>query len=201
MEKGEKQRAHLIDVARDLFAQKGYEATTTRALNQAAGTSDGLLYYYFPHGKQQILDTIVREGVVQRVDDLQLNLSAVDTPEALERKLTDFIVAVWQLFVREDNYQSFMITIRERMLLSDEESAWLARYTENIRTKLTDAFGSVVSILSCSKAQVPVLVDIMIALVQGTLYEQLIIQNKRNVDDAQMQKLQREIHLVLNSNN
>ena len=197
MEKGEKQRAHLIDVARDLFAQKGYEATTTRVLNQAAGTSDGLLYYYFPHGKQQILDTIVREGLVQRVDDLQLDLSTVTTPAELEQQLTDFIVAIWQLFAREDNYQSFMITVRERMLLSDEESAWLSQYTESIRAKLTRAFGDVAQILNCPASEVHVLVDIMISLVQGTLYEQLIIQNKRNVEPEQAAQLKREIHLVL----
>jgi AcrR family transcriptional regulator len=40
-------RARLVDVARRLFATKGYDATTNRDLAEAAGLTSGAIYHYF----------------------------------------------------------------------------------------------------------------------------------------------------------
>lgn len=199
MSKGEQQRAHLIDVARDLFVQRGYEGTTTRMLNKAAGTSDGLLYYYFPHGKQEILDTIVQEGVQQRVDDTQIDFTAVKNRPELEVALTRFITGIWQLFVREDNYQSFMITIRERMVLSENESAWLRQFADDIRERLLHAMRKLDTALGYSIDQINVMTEAVVAVMESTLYEQLLIKNSRTFDEHQTVKLRQMLQLILQS--
>ncbi len=51
------QRDHLIDTALELFAQKGYDATTIKQIAIAAGVAVGLLYHYFP-SKSEVLRAV-----------------------------------------------------------------------------------------------------------------------------------------------
>src|SRR5438067_1640194 len=45
---GEERRAAIIQAVRHLFADKGFNGTTTRELAEAAGVSEALLYRHFP---------------------------------------------------------------------------------------------------------------------------------------------------------
>src|SRR5207248_2269849 len=45
----EERRAAIIKAVRRVFAEKGFDGTTTRELAQAAGVSEGLLFKHFPH--------------------------------------------------------------------------------------------------------------------------------------------------------
>src|SRR5918997_3542117 len=38
----------IVDAVRDVFAEKGFDGTTTRELAKAAGVSEALLYKHFP---------------------------------------------------------------------------------------------------------------------------------------------------------
>ncbi|WP_390405244.1 TetR/AcrR family transcriptional regulator [Lacticaseibacillus jixiensis] len=197
MHKGEQQRAHLIDVARDLFAEQGYEATTNKALNQAAGTSDGLLYYYFPHGKQDILDTIVKEGLIQRVGEVTIDFSAATTRQELSETLVAMIAQVWGMFAREDNYQSFLITVRNRMLLSKHNASWLEQYTSLLQQRIEAALAQVMPTLGYRQAQAPVLAKVVIALVITPLYTELLLGNRRELSATQKTTLQEEVAFIL----
>jgi AcrR family transcriptional regulator len=53
-QKGERTRQHIVDTALELFRERGYEATTMRAIATAAGVSVGNAYYYFP-SKQHLV--------------------------------------------------------------------------------------------------------------------------------------------------
>jgi AcrR family transcriptional regulator len=46
--KGERTRDRILEVALELFRERGYEATTMRTIAAAAGVSLGSSYYYFP---------------------------------------------------------------------------------------------------------------------------------------------------------
>src|SRR5688572_22602497 len=45
---GEERRASIIQAVRHLFANKGFNGTTTRELAEAAEVSEALLYRHFP---------------------------------------------------------------------------------------------------------------------------------------------------------
>ena len=56
-------RRKLLDSAGKLFAQNGYKGTSVRSINRNVGVADGLLYHYFPGGKEEIFMTIVKESM------------------------------------------------------------------------------------------------------------------------------------------
>jgi AcrR family transcriptional regulator len=45
----EERRADIVQAVRKVFAEKGYDGTTTRELAQAAGVSEALLFKHFPN--------------------------------------------------------------------------------------------------------------------------------------------------------
>lgn len=53
-------RQEILDAARDLFVQQGYEATSVRRIAEKVGCSPGILYHYF-EDKAAIMAQLVRE--------------------------------------------------------------------------------------------------------------------------------------------
>ena len=54
--RGETSRAAIFQAALDLFQERGYEATTMRAIAGRAGVSLGSSYHYFPSKEHLVLD-------------------------------------------------------------------------------------------------------------------------------------------------
>jgi len=84
-------RRAILDAARPLFVQEGYEATSVRAIATKAGCSPGILYHYF-EDKQSILAELVAETFAI----LGARLSAIrrdDSPvmDRLRRSLRTYI--------------------------------------------------------------------------------------------------------------
>lgn len=65
-------RRQIVDISAQLFAERGYKATTVRAIGDAAGVLSGSLYHHFD-SKEAIADelfTIYFEGLVARYRDI-----------------------------------------------------------------------------------------------------------------------------------
>jgi AcrR family transcriptional regulator len=54
--RGESSRAVILQTALDLFQERGYEATTMRAIAERAGVSLGSSYHYFPSKEHLVLE-------------------------------------------------------------------------------------------------------------------------------------------------
>jgi AcrR family transcriptional regulator len=54
--RGETSRAAILSAALDLFQERGYEATTMRAIAERAGVSLGSSYHYFPSKEHLVLE-------------------------------------------------------------------------------------------------------------------------------------------------
>ncbi|HEX9065883.1 MAG TPA: TetR/AcrR family transcriptional regulator [Streptosporangiaceae bacterium] len=65
VERGQATRAHLVEVATRLFAERGYDATSIEAVLAESGVSRGSLYHHFP-GKDALFWGVI-EGVAGRV--------------------------------------------------------------------------------------------------------------------------------------
>jgi AcrR family transcriptional regulator len=87
-------RALLITSAADLFARKGFHATSAEAVAAAADRTTGALYDHFG-GKEGLLVALVEQWVAQTVADLTTSLEG-------EPDLDGRLAALWAGVVRND---------------------------------------------------------------------------------------------------
>lgn len=75
-------KAKLLHAALELFASRGYNATTVDAIADAAGVSAGLLYYHFD-SKPAVLQAIFEQSLA----DVQATFAAADRESDPARRL------------------------------------------------------------------------------------------------------------------
>lgn len=197
--KGDAQKEKIVRIAREMFATNGFEATTTRKINQEAGIAEGLMYYYFPHGKRQILDTIVYEGVMARLSKAKFVFQNINSAADLETALMASFENIWASFDDEQLYQSFMITVRERPLLSDKQANWLLDTLDNLRKQLGDGLANMTGTFKIPAESTQTLAQVLLAIYQKVIYDQLLIINDRQLDDKMAQTMRPQIALLLAS--
>lgn len=78
--RGETSRAAILGAALDLFQERGYEATTMRAIAERAGASLGSSYHYFPSKEHLVLEFYRHTH--------ELHLAAIAPMLAREKDLT-----------------------------------------------------------------------------------------------------------------
>jgi len=77
-------RGALIDAARGLFAERGYEDVGAEEIVRAAGLTRGALFHHFPSGKRDLLEAVyeaVEAESTERVAHVVLD-SSMDSPLA-----------------------------------------------------------------------------------------------------------------------
>ncbi len=77
-------RTRILLSARRLFANQGYDGTTTRDLAQAAGVAEGTLFRHFTN-KKAILVEVVTQGWVEILTDLLTELSEMGSYKAVAK--------------------------------------------------------------------------------------------------------------------
>ncbi len=119
-------RQQILTAAKQLFAEGGYHATSMRAINKKVGMSEALTYHYFPGGKLEIFQTIIREGKAQKVQEIYEFVKTFRDDMSLREALLLFGRKIPELFVDEEFTQ---IILRERRLLNEQADvlAQLAR--------------------------------------------------------------------------
>jgi AcrR family transcriptional regulator len=75
-------RAHLVVLAGELFAQKGYRATTVREIADAAGILSGSLYHHFD-SKESIGDEILSNFINEVLADYRAAVASAGQPRAV----------------------------------------------------------------------------------------------------------------------
>jgi AcrR family transcriptional regulator len=84
----EVRRDQIIQAAVKLFAEHGYERTTTREIAQEAGISEGTIYNYFG-SKQDLLFAFLEEASLQPLASLMTALEGVDDEQVIRGFLED----------------------------------------------------------------------------------------------------------------
>jgi AcrR family transcriptional regulator len=74
-------RAHLVELAGELFAEKGYRATTVREIADAAGILSGSLYHHFD-SKESIADEILASFINEVLADYRGAVASAPSPRA-----------------------------------------------------------------------------------------------------------------------
>jgi len=63
---GVRARREIVEAARELFARRGYQATTVEAIGEATGRSGAAVYQYF-EGKVEIFEAFMRESTAELI--------------------------------------------------------------------------------------------------------------------------------------
>ncbi|WP_243062058.1 TetR/AcrR family transcriptional regulator [Humibacter sp. RRB41] len=85
-------RAGILDAAERLFAERGFDATPTSAIAEAAGVPKGLLFYYFPTKKE-----LLRALVAERMTLGPLDIDAFAEPGDPARSLLNLTAKIREL--------------------------------------------------------------------------------------------------------
>ena len=75
-------RREILRVAEEIFAHKGYVATTTREIAEAAGVTKGLLFYHF-QTKQQLYLTVI-QNLIQSLTQLAVPERRLEGTDRIE---------------------------------------------------------------------------------------------------------------------
>lgn len=79
-EQAARSRARLVTVARELFVDQGYAATSVSQILDRAGMARGALYHHFPDGKEALFVAVVDEVDHQLHEGFEQILATVTSP-------------------------------------------------------------------------------------------------------------------------
>src|SRR5688572_5945912 len=115
--KAPQRREQLIDVATKLFAEYGYDATTTAAIAEAAGVTEPILYRHF-NSKQEMFVAIVREMSEQTLRHWHELTRGIDDPmEQLRRIAREFPDHIRRLADAYHVLHNALTTTRDKKVL------------------------------------------------------------------------------------
>jgi AcrR family transcriptional regulator len=133
----EARKEAIVEAVRDVFAEKGFDGTTTRELAKAAGVSEALLYKHFP--SKESLYAAMLDGCSKgptfaeatRILELEASTSTLVV-------MVHFMISHYVLGRPGDTYRAAMNSLLVRSLLGDGEfvrlmhrklaAAWLKKF-------------------------------------------------------------------------
>ncbi len=122
--KAQERRQQILAVAKKMFAAGGYHATSMRSLNKALGVADALTYHYFPGGKLEILQTIIREGRDAQIAEIDALTPQLKDDLPLREAL--LLAARMGTYLFSADRELIQILMHERNWLLHE--AWLREF-------------------------------------------------------------------------
>lgn len=123
--RAEATRARLVETALALFAERGYAATSTRAIAQAAGVSEGLIFHHFPNKLELLRAVAANHEVLAR----QLVVLLQDAQERPCREQLTQLCEAFFTMAGSDKPVARLFRVVLRELLTSPELAQLFRRT------------------------------------------------------------------------
>jgi len=117
-------RKQILDIAKRLFAANGYHATSMRVINKAVGMSEALTYHYFPGGKLEIFNTIIREVEEERSNNINKSIEAFSDNISVKEALMLLVKEMSKSFIKDKEF--FQIMIQDRKLINQDQMDFLS---------------------------------------------------------------------------
>lgn len=119
-------RDRILEAGQHLFAQQGYERTTTKQLADTAKISEGTFFRYFKH-KKDLLITLVSQGWSVLLTDLLMELSEMPSDRAIAPMLKHWIA---KFQIQSDLFRVALMEVQYHPELS-------ARIQTDVLSKMT----------------------------------------------------------------
>ena len=133
--KRELRRREILDVARGVFAEKGYHHTHVADIIEAAGIARGTFYLYF-----ESKSAIFLELLEQLLSEVRSSIVGVDTSDSappVQEQLVDRIQRILHLVV--ENHALTTILMREAVGLDAEVDAKMREFYQSLHFYVRDA--------------------------------------------------------------
>lgn len=121
-------RTEILNVAKQIFAERGVKATTVREIGNQAGILSGSLYHHFG-SKTDIVDAILREFCADILEHYRTISSAETTAVERLRLLTRYAFSL----VEQQPHALIMFYNEGRQLVaSDDRFAYIAEFEQKL---------------------------------------------------------------------
>ncbi|MRN55395.1 TetR family transcriptional regulator [Paenibacillus sp. LC-T2] len=120
-------KQQILDVAKRLFAENGYHATSMRELNKGLGMGEALTYHHFPGGKLEILNAVLQAAQEKRIKSIMGSMEFLGEDMPLRKSLLTFAHRLTEQFMDDKEY--FQILFREKNLLNNEQLSLINELT------------------------------------------------------------------------
>ena len=105
----DQRRQHFIEAALHLFSTRGFRGTTTKAIAEAAGVSEALLFRYFPT-KADLYGAILQQKARQAGFDARLETFRRQAKRGDDRHLVhDVVRAILGSYERDPHFERLML--------------------------------------------------------------------------------------------
>jgi len=133
----EARKEAIVEAVQDVFAEKGFDGTTTRDLAKAAGVSEALLYKHFP--SKESLYAAMLDGCAKGPTFAEANrILELEASASTLVVMVHFMISHYVLGRPGDTHRAAMNALLVRSLLGDGEfvrlmhkklaSAWLKKF-------------------------------------------------------------------------
>lgn len=101
-----KTKRKIFETSMDLFAKKGYEATSIEEITSVVGVAKGTLYYHFS-SKEEIFYFLIEEGMKLLKNSIDIKTSKLEN--SLD-KLKAIILIQIKIIVKYENFISMLLS-------------------------------------------------------------------------------------------
>ena len=136
----------MLDAARAVFAEKGYEQATLEEIAERAEFGKGTLYNYFEGGKQEILYAVIEDLFVRLAEVVHDFFRApAQQHRALRSVMRDFLLTVLTFFLDRRDLFSILMKEAHRMAFSPEHVAHMTQLRERVVDQIVPALEAAMS--------------------------------------------------------
>jgi len=172
----------IKSAALKLFSEKGFYATSTRDITEAAGVSKGTLYWYFK-SKEEVAFSLVSDMLS---DFLELIEATRDEEDSVATRLERMVASVAELYYRETDYLRLLWKFRadRAYIFSEDYTEKVASYYVRIRKALEAMVEQGIGSGEFRKVDASLMAFIMLGITEGLEVEWLENESELSIRDA-----------------
>jgi len=129
----------IFEISMNLFATKGYDATSIEEITSVVGVAKGTLYYHFS-SKEEIFNFLIEEGMKLLQNSMTIK---VENCTSLREKLKAILLIQIKVMVK---YQDFMTIVLSEVLGNDSRNMtcrkYVFKYIDMVENIITESIES-----------------------------------------------------------
>ena len=166
-----KKKHAIIKTACRLFAEQGFEGTSTLQISREAGATEPLIFYHF-EGKYALFTSILEMSFIEYF----IRLDAIPKATATQFEKIENLISMHLKFVKEMPHETKLIVRTCPAKLKDPDHICadnFARLRERIMTYLTECLSTGIKSGEFREISVSDTANILIALINGLVRQQV----------------------------